>query len=483
MDAETSNQLAWKHLQAGETKLGLECALRAHELSRGNLDYLNTLGVAYGEAGQLDLAEATFRKALKRKPGFVNALVNLAKSLEKQERLEEACPLYERALAIEPAFPKLATNLALVYNRRGDPGRAKSLLERSAKNVDPQNLAIGLAKCDADLGEPDRALTRLRAAVADHGDWKLARSALAHLLLSTAHWREGWIEYVRRRNMLDPRPSEVPPLLAKRFDGKSVLLRGEQGIGDVLFFLRFAPLLQRRGARLTLACERKLHAVVRSNEILSEVREADDAAGFDRAVWTADLPALLAAEETPPAWPLAVDTEAKRAASERLAALGPPPYLAVTWRAGTDTARGREFGAERIFLTKSAPPKEVGAALRGWRGTTILLQRGAREQDGAEFAAGFGAPHHDLSALGEDLRALLAVLSLVDEYVSVSNTNIHLLAGIGRSARVLVPFPPEWRWLRHEGRSPWFPDFPVYRQPVSHDWSAPLAALRKDLGL
>ncbi len=78
---------------------------------------------------------------------------------------------------------------------------------------------------------------------------------------------------------------------------------------------------------------------------------------------------------------------------------------------------------------------------------------------------------------------LLAVLSLVDEYVSVSNTNIHLLAGIGRSARVLVPFPPEWRWLRREDRSPWFPDFPVYRQPVSRDWSAPLAALRQDLGL
>jgi hypothetical protein len=113
----------------------------------------------------------------------------------------------------------------------------------------------------------------------------------------------------------------------------------------------------------------------------------------------------------------------------------------------------------------------------------VLLQRGARDGDAAEFGAGFAAPFHDLSALGEDLPALLAVLSLVDEYVGVSNTNMHLLAGIGRSARVLVPFPAEWRWLRREGRSPWFPDFPVYRQPASRDWSAPLAALRGDLGL
>jgi len=129
------------------------------------------------------------------------------------------------------------------------------------------------------------------------------------------------------------------------------------------------------------------------------------------------------------------------------------------------------------------PPKALGAAVRGWRGTALLLQRGARPEDAADFAAGFAAPFHDLSALGEDLRALLATLSLVDEYVSVSNTNIHLLAGTGGRARVLVPFPPEWRWMRREDRSPWFPDFPVYRQPVARDWSAPLAALRKDLGL
>src|SRR6185503_2676213 len=150
-----------------ETNLALEHALRAHELKRNNLDFLNTLGVAYGETGQLDLAEATFRKVLKRKPGHLNALVNLAKSLEKQELLDE------RALAIEPAFPKLATNLARIYSLRGETARAKGLLERSAKNIDPQDLAMALALYEADAGETDRALARLRAAVASHADWKL----------------------------------------------------------------------------------------------------------------------------------------------------------------------------------------------------------------------------------------------------------------------------------------------------------------------
>ena len=483
MDAETCNALAWQYLQAGETRLALEHALRAHELKRSNLDYLNTLGVAYGEAGQLDLAEATFRKALKRKPGFVDALVNLGKSLEKQERLGEARQQYERALAIEPAFPKLAANLARVYSQQGELDRGRGVLEKHARHIDPQDLAIALASGEADAGAHDRAAARLRSAIAEHPDWKLARSALGHLLLCIGAWREGWAEYARRRNLLDPHPTELPSPLPERLDGRSILLRGEQGIGDVLFFLRFAPLVRERGARLILACERKLHPIIRPGEALAEVRERADPAAFERAVWTADLPFVLATEATPPAWRLQVDPAEKRDAEARLAALGPPPYLAVTWRAGTDTARGREFGAERISLTKSVPPKELGEALRGWRGTTLLLQRGARPEDAAQFAAGFGAPFHDLSALGEDLRALLAVLAVVDEYVAVSNTNVHLLAGIGRSARVVVPFPPEWRWMRREERSAWFPEFPVYRQPVSRDWRATLAALRKDLGL
>jgi len=46
---------------------------------------------------------------------------------------------------------------------------------------------------------------------------------------------------------------------------------------------------------------------------------------------------------------------------------------------------------------------------------------------------------------------------------------------------VLVPQPPEWRWMAAGERSPWFPDMPVYRQAISRDWSQALARLRRDL--
>jgi hypothetical protein len=88
---------------------------------------------------------------------------------------------------------------------------------------------------------------------------------------------------------------------------------------------------------------------------------------------------------------------------------------------------------------------------------------------------------HDCSILGDDLPELLRVLASLDDYVGVSNANMHFLAGLGKTARVLVPYPGEWRWMRRAGQSPWFPGFETYRQPGSRDWTVPLEKLRADL--
>lgn len=439
---------------SGEPDLAVEYARRAHELSRRNAGYLNTLGVAHAENGELELAAASFEKALKLEPANVDALVNLGKVHEKDDDYALALKAYERAFALAPEFPKLAVTIARLRRHLGRAAEARALLEKEARRIDPQDLAIALADCDFEIDGEDAAIARLRAAVAAHGDWQLARGALAHLLLGTGHWREGWRLYRGEQTRSLP--------------GNQVLLRGEQGIGDVLFFLRFAPPLRARGAEITLACEKKLLPIL--SDGLDDVQE-DRGDGLP----IGDLPVLLETEDAPPPWPL------KTAGAADLSKLGPAPYLGVTWRAGTDVARRREFGQDPGALTKAISPVLLGETLRGWPGTVIVLQRGARPRDSEQFGAALRAPLHDLSHLGDDLAALLPVLAALDEYAGVSNANVHFLAGLGKTARVLVPYPGEWRWMRRPGRSPWFPDFPVYRQPQSRDWSATLARLRADL--
>jgi hypothetical protein len=206
---------------------------------------------------------------------------------------------------------------------------------------------------------------------------------------------------------------------------------------------------------------------------LSEIPLADSTtiAEFDR--WIAVYwPAV------PPSLELRPLPTALHDASERLVTLGPPPYIGVTWRAGTIPEEQR---SGNWVLFKEIDIAALGKTLSATAGTLLALQRQPRAGEIETLSAMAGRPVHDLTMLNDDLESMLALLAVIDDYVGVSNTNMHLRAAARRKARVLVPTPAEWRWM-HAGRaSPWFPGFDIYRQSVRGDWTAALAALRHDL--
>ena len=449
-------------MSSGDLATAERLLRRAVALDRKNPDYLNKLGIANGELGDFRAAEQAFRRALKLRPAHAEAHHNLGKTLQKQGRLAEALKEFQRAHALAPESLAHLLSVSTVQRQLGQPALALQAL-RSTDPAHEVDLSPRLADCIADVEGAEAAIAWLRELLARHPDAHPARYALGIHLLSLGHWREGWALHAARA-----RPtSELPPALPSRLDGRHILLRAEYGLGDMLFFLRFAAELEARGAKLALECPAKLMP------ILTGRIEFGQAAGADLELWIPDLPTALRAESTPPPFTLHAEQARVAAARERLARLGPPPYLGVTWRAGTDVLRGPELGTNLQLLSKEIPPALLRQALRGWPGTLLSLQRAP--------APGETEGMHDFSAVNEDLRDALALLAVLDEYVAVSNTNIHLRAGIGRTARVLVPSPPEWRWMRSAEGSPWFPGFSVYRQPPSRDWSAPLRRLREDL--
>ncbi len=439
---------------------------RAVAFDRNNPDYLNKLGIANGELGNFRAAEQAFRRAVKLRPAHAEAHHNLGKTLQKQDRLTEALKEFERAHALSPDSLAHLLSLSAVHRQLGQPALALKAL-RSAGPSYEIDLSPYLADCIADVAGAPSAVTWLREVLARHPDARRAQYVLAIYLLSLGHWREGWELHASRGRPI--------PQLPPRLNGRRILLRAEYGLGDVLFFLRFAAEVAARGATLALECPPRLRP------LLADRMAFGQADGVGLEIWVPDLPTALRAEDTPAA--LALDGDEARVAitREQLARLGPPPYLGITWRAGTDVLRGPELGTNLQVLSKEIPPGLLGKALRGWRGTLVSLQRNPSAEEHKALSTAVGAPVHDLSNLNEDLRVALAVVALLDEYVAVSNTNIHLRAGIGRTARVLVPNPPEWRWMRTEGGSPWFPGFSVYRQPPSRDWSDALRRLREDL--
>lgn len=475
-DAEAWHALAAIAVRNGRAAEALGLAERALALDRRNPLYLNTLGVAHAEVQQLEEAVRCFRRALKERPDYAEGHYNLGKAYRKSDNLAEAQRCYLRARRLDPANFEVANNLAALYGQQGRYDEALELL-REARARAPDNAGVAIHASLALLAHsgPEASIGELASFLRTHPLAANAHAALGRRLLAEGRFAQGWREYAWRRGEA---PAEFPDCAGKR-----VLLLPDQGLGDHLFFLRFAAALRERTAHVAFVCPAPLFELLEANPPVSELLCGGDAPGsFDLALPLGDLPRLLQTEATPA--PLAISVAPARLAlwRERLAALGPAPYLGVTWRGGTKRADPSEFAARgEDPLYKEIDIAALASCLGGWRGTVLILQRRPQEGESAQLCKALARAAHDLSAVNDDLVDMAALLSLIDEYVGVSNTNMHVRAGVGKTARVLIPFPPEFRWMHAGDEVPWFPGVRVYRQHSRRDWQPALERLSSDI--
>jgi hypothetical protein len=138
--------------------------------------------------------------------------------------------------------------------------------------------------------------------------------------------------------------------------------------------------------------------------------------------------------------------------------------IGLTWRAGTKTELGQ---------WKETSPRQLADLVREIGGIPVLLQRGAS----AEEKALFGPDAIDYCAECESTAFVLDLLPTLGAYVTVSNTNVHLAAGLPEAQRpdmhVLVTYPPDPRWMVRGDSSPWYPGMKAYRQNYRGEWEDP----------
>jgi Flp pilus assembly protein TadD len=471
--------VAFRLLQQGDAAEALRraAAIAADEPSNARAHL--AAGMALRALGRGAEARRALETAEALAPRDYAAPFELGVLLDGQRLDREALACYDRAIALRPEFAPARFASGALLDRMGRAGEAIARYEETLER-DPAHVGAlrVLGQRRARRGEFARAGELFAAAATlAPGDPDLPLYAAQALLLA-GRWNEAWRLYGRRDSRIAfearlnaaGRAYRVPA--AAELSGKDVALVAEQGLGDNLFFLRFAPALRASARRVGFRGEPRL------DSILARTGAVDAAAGAPEGgevpVLVADLPVVMGAAADIFAPTLRAAPEPGRLArwKGRLAAAGPRPWIAATWRSGTPRAASREA------LSKSVPLEGLFRALAGWPGTVFALQRGILPGELAHAAAALGRPVHDLSGANDALEDALAVVAIVDRHVGVSSTNMHLAAMAGATADVLVPFPPEWRW-RAAGDSPWFPGFRVLRQDVDGSWAGALAALEK----
>lgn len=436
-------------------------------------------GLAAYRLRQWQRASRHFGRVVEADAGNVEAMVNLGQCLAEEGRREEGRAMLERAMRAAPASANARYAMGWLLRRLGQRDEAASYfaeaLERDPRHVEALR---DLGRHFVSRAEYERAgalFSRAAAIVPADPDLPLY---IAQALLLAGRWSEAWPWYARRDSRLAFEAAEravgrtyrIPGIEELR--GREAWIVGEQGLGDILFFLRFAPALRGVVERLGFAGEPRLHSILSRTGVFDAFAEAAPPA--QPRVLAADLPAMLALGDDVFASSLRAPPEAsrERAMRERLSAAGERPWIVVTWRSGTPREKSQEA------LSKSVPPDALFAALSDAPGTVFAFQRDATAGELEAASRSLGRTVHDLSREAGDVEDALALVALADRHVAVSSTNMHLAALAGRSAEVLVPFPPEWRW-RPSGESPWFPGFRVLRQHADGDWSPALAALAR----
>jgi tetratricopeptide (TPR) repeat protein len=488
----------------------IDCYEKAVALEPEMPDARNALGSALHSKLRFADAEAQYRECIRLAPDHPQAHFNLASVLMDLGRFEESEDVARKLARLAPGAPEPEQLVASALGFQTRLIEAHAYHARAAaRDTQSAKAAESLAMSFAETGRTQEALRWFSRAEQLGADASTLEPLRAVTLLADGAVHDGWTGYrarfeaklFRERN---PAMTICQGAIAAPA-GKHVCVIAEQGLGDEIFFLRHAQALADRGARLTYRAGAKIAPLLARLPFLASVIPADaQLPAADVYVLAGDLPhtindfastaiaqplpAHAAIRELPrrlcvhypplpPSIALAPAAARTAALRERLGRLGPPPYVGITWRAGTPPEQQR---ATNWVLFKSVPLEAFGHVLSRVPGTLLALQRAPDESELTALARHAGRDIHDFTVLNDDLEEMLALLALIDEYVGVSNTNMHLRACVGRTARVLVPAPAEWRWIR-SGSSPWFPGFSVYRQGLQGDWRAALAALEADL--
>lgn len=445
-------------------------AAPAHALLR------NVLSVCVFETGDHASALVHAEAAVGSDPSFAAAHNSRGNALHRMGRNAEALESFRDAERLEPNDPVAHVNIANALRYLDRPAEALASVDRALA------LAPGLAPAHANRGDVLQDLMRHADAVASY-DQAIAldpgsvdanwNRSLA--LLLTGRFGEGWRGYEWRWQ--GPNPASPPRGLTTPLwlgetpiAGRSILLHAEQGLGDAIQFVRYAPAVAALGGEVVLEVHPALVDLFRS---LGDVPIIPRGAALPATDFQTPLMSLpLALGETgPPA--------------EIAAYLAPPPERMAVWR-----PRAPFTGPLKVGLVATGNPNHGNDRRRSLpfeilspylpRGFEYhLLQKEIAPRDAEAIQA-----RDDVRVWCDqfgDLADTAALAAQLDVVISVDTSIAHLSGAIGQETWVLLAYDPDWRWGLHTDRTPWYPSARLYRQAVRDDWSVPLARVREDL--
>jgi Flp pilus assembly protein TadD len=486
MDASLRVNLGMVLVMQGDVESAIATLRNAVDLTPDSPEALSNLGAALRQHGDFAEAAIVLRRAIALRPDFVYAIVNLGAVLANLDQFEDAITTLLHAISLRPDDALAQYNLGVALKSAGHLDQSLESLDRALR-LRPNDIDTLNNRGDVlhQLGRYDDAIDAFNMALAISPNDPAARTSLSMVLLLKEKYRETWPLYEARLELPNQRNRRLyaqpqwdgspSPALSSPLPGCRILIHWEQGLGDTLQFIRYAPLVADRGFEVIFLCQPELrHLITGQCRITQVITEEDPLPSFDLHCPLLSLPKLFGTtlETIPAKVPYLNADPALWDKWVSILSKDPPARLRIglNWAGSLFPLSNRK---RTVGLAAMAPFATIPGAL------FYSLQKGAGAEEAKSPPRGMDLIDH--SAALTDFAETAALMSCLDMIITCDTSVAHAAGALSVTTHVLLPFCPDWRWHLARSDSPWYPTLRLHRQPTPGDYNTPIHDLARQL--
>lgn len=258
-------QLGAIEVNGGEPARALDLFQAAREIGPIDADLCHAIATALRLIGRPGLAWSALTAALEIDPGHAPALYDCAMDQQRRGKMQAAHQTYQKLASLGVASFGIWFNRGVVLFRLGNLVEAERWFHAAAQidTTSPLPL-INLGLIYRMWGFAKEAVACLEYAVKLAPENPEAHWNLANALLASGDFQRGFAEYewrFKRQGRGEPSRS-LPRWTGEPLNGGTIVLGLEQGAGDAVHFIRFAPEVAARGGHVVVECQPSLRGLL-----------------------------------------------------------------------------------------------------------------------------------------------------------------------------------------------------------------------------
>jgi tetratricopeptide (TPR) repeat protein len=466
--------------QHNQPEQALDSLRRALQLQPAYPEAHYNLGAVLGTLRRWDDAIGAYREALRLRPDYGEPYNNLGLALVEARRPEEAVAFLRQAVRLRPQAAEGHNNLGLALAELGRFAAAEACYE-AALRLNPKyaEAHANLANAYKEQGRSEEALACYQLALWLDPASASARYNRSLAMLQAGDYRQGWQEYEWRwrRPSMPPRPFRQPRWDGGSLEGRTILLYCEQGMGDTLQFIRYAPLVKARGGTVLVECPGSLLPLLSTCLGIDRlVAEGEPLPDFDVQAPLLSLPGLLGTTLDSVPAPIPYLSADEQRVERRRSVVGDLPgfKVGIAWQGNPR----HQWDRHRSFPLACLTPL---AAVEGVR--LVGLQKGPGSEQVRALAGRFAVLElgEDFDSGGGAFLDTAAVMKHLDLVVTADTAAAHLAGALGVPVWVALSRIADWRWLRGREETPWYPTMRLFRQQELGDWAEVVSRMAAQL--